>query len=295
MKKELVAILVSIVLASAIALVAHYVSRRPVPQTIGTKMVLRFTSDGISGVQTTYLAGDRKRTEYRNSRGRDKGPRLASINRCDIGQSFDLNMDADEYVSWPYHPKPPTAKDYAAMGLTQPKMVQSEKPTVRVTSNTVNTGEQKKFFGHIAKHFITTIKETPLEGSDSQPQESMRDGWHQESVRDGWYVDLDLALSCEPKFPKGTATVGFVTATKDGDPIDRPEFINTGDRPATGFPVELKVETDDTYVLPDGTKKQSHSRMENRVLQLYDGPLDAAIFEVPSGFKQVREIRRNPK
>jgi hypothetical protein len=247
-------------------------------------MVVRTTFNGLSEVQTIYLEADRKRTEFRNSRGRIQGPRLASITRCDIGQDFELNLDAGEYESWPYPAKTLTTEDYAAAGIPQPKMVRSDKPTLRVTRTTVDTGDRKDFFGHIARHFITTIKQIKLDGSQSQ-----------ESVTDGWYVDLDLALSCDPKLPKGTASTGYVTATLEGEPYDRPEFIDIGDRPGTGFPVELNVETNDTYVLSNGIKKQSRLRFDRHVLQLYEGPSDPGIFEIPSGFKQVRKIERNPK
>jgi hypothetical protein len=52
----------------------------------------------------------------------------------------------------------------------------------------VDTGERKDFFGHPARHVITTTKETPLHESHSEARES---------VTDGWYIDLDTRISCD--------------------------------------------------------------------------------------------------
>jgi hypothetical protein len=34
------------------------------------------------------------------------GPQLASIVRCDFGQTFEMNLDTGEYVAVPYPPQP---------------------------------------------------------------------------------------------------------------------------------------------------------------------------------------------
>jgi hypothetical protein len=36
------------------------------------------------------------------------------------------------------------------------------------------------------------------------------------------------------------------------------------------------------------------SKFETHVIELEEGPLDPALFEVPAGFKQVDHIERNP-
>jgi integrase len=119
--------------------------------------------------------------EYRNSFGQRYGPRLVSITRCDLGQSFELNLDTSEYTSASYPPMPRTKEEIARRGLQIPTTYVSDKPTLRIEITTTDTGERKELFGHIARHVVTTRKQIPLEGSHSQLQQS---------VTDAWYIDL---------------------------------------------------------------------------------------------------------
>ncbi len=155
----------------------------------GIKMTIRFGQAENSNEHTVYIAGDRKRMEFRNSSvkknaggslGLTYGPRLVAITRRDLGQMFELNLDTSEYTSAPYPPKPLTREQMEARGLQIPST--PEKPTLRIEVNTADTGERKEMFGHIARHVVTTREQTPLEGSRSEPQET---------VTDAWYIDLN--------------------------------------------------------------------------------------------------------
>ena len=138
-------------------------------------------------------------------------------------------------------------------------------------------------FGHIARHVIITRKQIPLEGSHSEPQET---------VTDGWYIDLDPQVSCDRKLSKGKRAHGYVVAGKQ--PAEKPEFVDIGET-ETGFAVQLVMVSKDTYTLPDGTNKQTHSKSETLVTQLELGSLDPGLFEIPPGFKHVQHIERNPR
>ncbi|MBZ5627630.1 MAG: hypothetical protein LAO06_02060 [Acidobacteriia bacterium] len=256
-----------------------------VPENTGTKLSIRHVLAGNSSEQTIYLQGDRKRMEFRNSLGRTKGPRLVAITRCDLGQMFELNLDAGEYVSAPYPPKPLTKEEIEARGLGWLEMSKSRKPTLRIESTTVDTGERKELLGHIARHVISTRKQTPLEGSSSEPQET---------VTDGWYIDLDLDphVPCEPRLSGGKRVHSYLMA--GNQPAEKPEFVDIGVA-ETGFAVQLVAISKSTYTLPDGTKKQTDSKSDTLVTQLEQGPLDPGLFEIPLGFKHVQHIERNPR
>ncbi|MBZ5568768.1 MAG: hypothetical protein LAN64_13070 [Acidobacteriia bacterium] len=265
---------------------------RQVPENTGTKMTIRHGFGGNSSEQIIYLQGDRKRMEFRNSLGGTKadgsqqwlsGPRLAAITRCDLGQTFELNLDAGEYVSAPYPPKPLTREEVEARGLSKLEMSQSKKPTLRIETTTVDTGERREFFGRTARHVITTRKQTPLEGSHSEAQET---------VTDGWYIDLDPQISCERRLSVGKRAHSYLIA--GSQPAEKLEFVDIGD-PETGFAVQLVTASKDTYTLPDGTKKQTDAKSETLVTQLEQGSLDPGLFEIPSGFKHVQQIERNPR
>lgn len=256
----------------------------------GTKMTVRYITDGSSPDNTTYWRGDRRRIEYRNSEDHRLGPHLAAITRCDLGKSFELNLDSSQYTSNLYPPKPLTKEQLRARGLDGSTVSFPEKPTVRIEIKTVDTGERKQMFGHMARHVITTEKRTPLQGSHAQPQES---------TRDGWYIDLDQHIACDPEYMrKGNAhSYGFVLVTpartSANQIIDKPEFVSIG-KPETGFALEEFIVSDDAYTSADGTTNHVKSRTERRVTELYEGPLDASLFEVPHGFTREKEIERNP-
>lgn len=257
----------------------------------GMKMTIRFGQAENSSQRTVYVLGDRKRTEFRNSVGTKKadgslqliyGPRLVAITRCDLGQIFELNLDASEYTSAPYPPKPLTKEQVEARGLQVP--TESEKPTLRLEVSTTDTGERKEMFGHMARHVITTRKQTPLEGSRAEPQEA---------VTDGWYIDLNQRLSCDHHWPEGKNRHAYILAVNGKHPREKVELIASRE-PETGFALHSVTTSKSTYAMPDGTSKQANSRSEVLVTQLEKGPLDPALFEIPPGFRHVQHIERNP-
>jgi hypothetical protein len=266
-------------------------------------MTIQLSGAGLSSQQTIYLQGDRKRMEFRNSEGRKNadgslrsiyGPRLAAITRCDLGQSFELNLDTREYTSAPYPPKPFTQEELKARGLDAPAAYVSDKPTLRIEVTTTDTGERKEIFGHTARHVITTRKQIPLEGSASMPQESVMDGWYIDS--NSGSIDLRQRLPCDRKWPEGKQGHTYAYSRAVGGsqpPMDKPEFVTNGE-PETGFVLQSTMTSKNTHTLPDGTKKQSDSKFEIQVTQFEEVPFDPALFEIPSGFKRVDHIDRNP-
>jgi hypothetical protein len=276
-----------------LVLTARDAASQSPPQEAGIKMTVRFAASGMSGQQTIYIRGDRKRMDYRNATGGAKradgssdvryGPHIASITRCDLGQMLELNLDAREYRAVPYPPSPFTKEQMEARGITPQSGVPSE-PTLLLETTTVDTGERREFFGHTARHVITTRKQTPLEGSQSQPQET---------VTDGWYIDLDNRISCDRKWREGAHAYVYARSSTDSRAPDRPKFVDVG-KPEAGFAVALKTTTRGTYAMPDGTKKETITTSEMTVTQLEAGALQAAVFEIPAGFRQVAHIETSP-
>jgi hypothetical protein len=107
----------------------------PLAQTtenIGTKIVTRHTfSIGAFTESTAYIMQDRQRMETRHSVsqwGQD-GPTETQgeisgvfIVRCDLGQSFILYPQGQEYTSADFPPKRLTAEEAAARGLKSQKI-----------------------------------------------------------------------------------------------------------------------------------------------------------------------------
>jgi|SRR5579862_2815511 len=254
----------------------------------GIKITFESEVAGNSNSRTTYYQGDRMRVEFRNSFGGKRhgdvsyGPRLARIVRCDLGQSFELNLDSSEYTSAPYPPKALSADEIKARGLRGAGDSQPTSPTIRVEIKTTDTGERKEMFGRVARHVITTTTSTPLEGSHSEPHES---------VTDGWYIDFDQRLSCDRKWAESKQghTYGWLAAGNGKQHMEKPEFVRIGEA-EMGFPLSVTTTSKRLLSTADGTV----STFGTRVTEFAEGTLDPALFEIPASFKRVEKIERNP-
>jgi hypothetical protein len=272
-------------------------SSGPVQTTPGTgiKMTVQTGSDigfGKNESQSTsYIEADRKRVEYQNATGGGvhpdgasdmrPGPHLASITRCDLGQTFELNLEDREYVGFPYPQWPLARIEIATRGQLVLQKIDSAAPTVRIETTTVDTGEKKEMFGHMARHVITTWKQTLLAGSHAEPQETMTDGW---------YIDLDTSITCDVKWP---GDKGSHAHLRVGSALEKYEFVDNGNA-ETGLAVEQKTRSRRTLTTSDGMKKEIAYTNELKLTELTVGGLDPALFEIPPSFRKVENIRRNP-
>jgi len=261
------------------------------PETVGIKMIRSDDRDRKSE-QIIYLQSDHRRTEYREEYNGDTradgtsevryGPRIAAITRCDLGQRFELNLIDGEFEAWPI-PQTQQAQEKAA---GQPlKMSQTSPvgpPEMRVETTTSDTGERKTLFGHVARHVITTIKRTPLNGAQQGPFDV---------VTDAWYFDLETRLSCEPWATSGIGD--RATRLPRGTRSGKYEWIEKG-VPETGFAVESKTTWRGIVTQPDGTKKELSFSRETNITQFAEAALDPSLFEVPPSFRKVQAIDRNP-
>ena len=127
------------------------------------------------------------------------------------------------------------------------------KTAVRVESTTVDTGERKVFFGHPARHLITTTKPADANG---------RSGG--EEIFDGWYIEHELPdRNCAPDFVHSEPY--YVIGTTLVDYPDVAQFHHTGPLP-TGLAVRAKFTLAATK---DGTPGQTII-IEKTVKQLTD-------------------------
>jgi hypothetical protein len=255
------------------------------PGAAGIKMTVRLASQGFWFERTTYVRGDARRMEYRNMQGHRYGPHVAAIERCDLGEAFDVNLDQKEYDSVLYPPRPLTKEELVKSGINMLQVAPPGAPTLRLEETTVDTGARKDFFGHTARHVITSRKERPLEGSHREAQES---------VKDGWYIDLDTRIVCDRGWPENkTANKKTIAYLTSGDaPPERIESFKKGET-ETGFPVEWIISSKSEFARSDGTKQWRTSRDRMKVTDFVEGPLDPALFEVPAGFRKVATIDSN--
>jgi hypothetical protein len=242
-----------------------------------------------------YLQADRRRREHRGSRGyrlRPNGrtifrpaPRTALITRCDLKRTFHLNLDDRQYTADPLQTFPTREEMLArAAASGQLVVVPQREPTVLVETETVDTGERKEFFGHTARHVVTTRRVIPLAGAKRGADTS---------VTDGWYIDLNTQIACEPSWRSDRAGHGFLTVHRQGEEGDVPTFRDVG-KPERGFVVASRGISSGTITSLDGSTRQHVSTWETEVTELSTATIDPALFEIPSGFTMVERIRQEP-
>jgi hypothetical protein len=248
---------------------------------VGLKIEIRNSTNGRQTMEETqYLQSDRRREEHRIAFGSSYGPSLAFITRCDMGQNFELNLEDKQYVSTPI-PKVRTASEWQALAAKYPASAAPRTPTLLIEIITVDTGERKNLFGFEARHVIITEKHTRLDGARDVEQES---------VKDGWFADLPTSLSC---YPKSRGAVSFATAGSMNEPVDVPSVKLVG-TPEAGFTLSMTTTSHSPNTLTDGSKRETTSTSHQEVTELFSGPLDPQLFEVPRGFTKVDHLRRDP-
>src|SRR3954466_15557983 len=189
--------------------------------------------------------------------------RHTTITRCDERRTLELNHEAQLYAWsrlnfivrdvysvrswWRQRPEPPAAG-----------------ADVKITVNTVDTGERRQLGSYSARHVITTITTDPSAGAITRPSES---------VEDGWYIDLP---------PAGCWNAGdghlFVTGSvvRPGGAPNRMhvEFRGGGRR---GFPIEETTRRRGEHEPPITTRV--------KLIEFSEAVLDKSLFDVPAGYR----------
>jgi hypothetical protein len=212
-------------------------------------------------------------------------PRTVLITRCDLKQAFHLNLDDREYAARPLQTLP-TREEMLARAAASGQLVvlPPREPTVLVETECVDTGERKELFGHSARHVVTTRRIIPLAGAKRGADTT---------VTDGWYIDLHTHISCEPSWRSAGFGHALLTVHQQGEEGDVPTFKDVGE-PESGFAVASKRTSSETITLPDGSTRQHVSTWETEVTELLTAAIDPALFEIPSGFRLVEQIRQDP-
>jgi hypothetical protein len=201
--------------------------------------------------------------------------RLVIIQRCDARVIYSLNPDKREYTETQ---SPSPQQQAKAQQKSQGKGSKGP-PNLVIEYTTVDTGETKQAFGHTARHYITTIKETPAPELHQQPSEI---------VRDAWYLDVPDETTCEPvsRRPRG-----LIVASTGGAGIQkiRPEFKFAGPEPH-GTILSEKTTTRSVHVFQTGEKYNTVVTTSREIVETSNEAIDPAMFEVPAGFTKVKQF-----
>jgi len=157
--------------------------------------------------------------------------------------------------------------------------------TLKIWIENVDTGERKEIFGHTARHIITREKRIAGPGACSKPSLSETDGWYIDgSVLPEWRQ--------QKKNTFGVVVAAEVSAGSNDkcfNKMDKIEVHRSGVE--TGFPVKITTTLTNEITQADGTKRTLSSTWGSEVVELKEGPLELALFDVPRDFRLVDSLR----
>ncbi len=192
---------------------------------------------------------------------------IMEIANCDTRTGFLIDSKAHEYRSYKVVRFMPTAQieEYAS---------KNPQSAIVIESTTVDTGEQKVFFGHLAKHFITTTKRI-----------ADKENAGGEETVDGWYIDHELPDNhCAPEYVR--TEPWYVVGTALVMPPQIARLHHTGPIP-TGLPVKRFA----THKIPGTGGAPDRIITTSEIIEeISDSPLNPSLFDLPTGYRQNSHI-----
>jgi hypothetical protein len=233
------------------------------------KISTKSMAGGRSMTSTTYIKGARQRTE---------GMGYTSIYQCDLKRTIQINDKTKTYFIAPLE----TGGASGSSGGQSQRVGTSKRRGGVITYTTTNTdtGERREIMGLTARHLKSRVVIQASEGACNS--------MNMEMETDGWYVDLADGLNCATD---GSSVPNF--GTDQSDCVDEVRFKSVGSV-KLGYPVQtttrMKFNTgaggaDEVAAnIPESSTTQE-------VLDISKATLDAALFEIPTGYREVKTMQ----
>lgn len=223
------------------------------------KIKTRYTSSGQTSESTTYIKGKRQRSE-------DAAGESVSLTQCDLRRTVQLAPAAKTYLATSFDELFGAQTNVTkTSGQTETTVVRGG--TVTTTYTVRDTGERKQMFGYTARRVVTTIE------SKSSPDACSKNDIKMET--DDWVIDAEFALVCD-------AMKQYSFAPRGANGCQDKHVVKNVGAARTGFSLYSKM----TMFGDDG--KPSHSSV-NEVIELSKTPLNAALFDVPADYREVKD------
>ncbi|HKR21080.1 MAG TPA: hypothetical protein VJS17_00745 [Pyrinomonadaceae bacterium] len=226
-----------------------------------TKVKTRQTSGGQTYENTSYIKGKRQRSEMNNGQ-------MVVVQQCDLRRNIQIMPQAQAYIIQPYDDAS-TSSSTAGRVNSQPGTPATKGGVITSTVTTKDTGERKQMLGYTARHIITTMETQSSPEACSQMKSKME--------IDGWYIDAAFAVDCD----SGVAYKPY-TQAQSGGCQDRYVTKQVGVA-KRGYPVWEKTTMFDTNGVA------SYSSI-NEVIEFSNATLDASLFDVPAGYREVKDF-----
>lgn len=226
-----------------------------------TKVKSRQTSGGQTYENTSYIKGKRQRSETNNGQ-------MIVVQQCDLRRNITIMPQAQAYIIQPYDT--PNTSSTTTGGATSQPTATTKGGVITSTVTSKDTGERKQMLGYTARHIITTMEMESSPEACSQVKSKMQ--------IDGWYIDAEFALECD----SGMTYRPHTSPQSGGGCQDRyvTKQVGTAKR---GYPVWEKV----TMFNPSGA--ESFSTI-TEVVEFSNATLDASLFDVPAGYREVKDF-----
>jgi hypothetical protein len=224
------------------------------------KIKIRQTMSGQKFENTTYIKGKRQRSEMMDGQ-------MITVTQCDLRRDVQMNPTAKTYIVSPYD-------DIANVVVSDKSKIQNPQSkiekggTMYITTTNKDTGERKQMFGYTARHIIQTV-ETESTPDSCNPSKSKME-------IDAWVIDETFGFDCDR-----TQDYQSFNPRNSGGCRDKivPKTIGTA---KSGYPLYQKMTFFDD-------KGNVQSTMTQEVLELSKATLSAALFEVPSDYREVKD------
>ncbi|HLM03351.1 MAG TPA: hypothetical protein VK400_20025 [Pyrinomonadaceae bacterium] len=223
------------------------------------KIKTRQSVSGQTSENTTYIKGKRQRSEM-------MGGKMISITQCDLRRDVQIMPEGKVYMVNPFDNGAADANQTVSQTQTTTKLETGG--TVTMTVTTKDTGERKQMFGYTAKHLIITMESVASADACSKSNSKMQ--------MDGWYIDATWYFQCDRGYANG------YTPKSSGGCRDKYVMKQVGGSANRGYPVWEKM------TMFDESGKEIMTSL-NEVVELSQATLDASLFDVPQGYREVKD------
>ncbi|HKU25049.1 MAG TPA: hypothetical protein VJQ54_06225, partial [Candidatus Sulfotelmatobacter sp.] len=197
-------------------------------------------------------------TSIKGARQRDVTGNQVTLRQCDLKRTLSLNDQLQTYL---------VQKD-AVEEKEQEKKEDSGSSaggTIVVTTTITDTGERKTMYGYPARHLKATVAQEPsADACTKQAQSFEIDGWYADVAKD---LGSCAAFNAPVRQASGCADKIVARRRGSGKP---------------GYPLVENI----TFHNPDGSTMQ----LGIQTSEISKQTLDAALFEVPKGYREVNSL-----
>lgn len=224
------------------------------------KITTRSEAGGQTFTSTTYIKGARQRTE---------GMGYTTIYQCDLKRTIQINDKTRTYMITPLEGK----AGGSATNSHNPGSSARRGGVVTYTTTTTDTGERKTILGLTARHLKSTTVVAASEGACNS--------MNMEMEADGWYADVADGISC-------LTDQSAASAFSQSDCVDEIRFKSVGTA-KPGYPIMVMTKIKFNTGAEGPAIPASSSTQE--VVDISSAKLDAALFEIPAGYKEVKSTQ----